>query len=119
MDHLHHAVPGCQDFLRLVAERGGNLGATVSRLLRYLDWFGPVPLDAALREATRHDTPSLGAVRHLLDQQRHAQGQPPPLSAAISNDPRVRNQRVHVPNLATYDQLRKRPDHDDPTSPNT
>jgi transposase len=119
MDHLHHAVPGCQDFLRLVAERGGNLGATVSRLLHYLDWFGPVPLDAALREATVHATPSLGAVRHLLDRQRRAQGQPPPLSAPISNDPRVRNQRVHVPNLATYDQLRKQPDHDDSTSPST
>ena len=119
MDHLHHAVPASQGFLRLVAERGGNLGATVSRLLRYLDWFGPEPLDAALREATDHATASLGAVRHLLDRRRRAQCQPPALSAPISNDPRVRSQRVHVPNLSTYDQLRTSPDHDQHNPPTT
>jgi len=114
LDHLHHAVPACQDFLRLLAERGGNLGSTVSRLLRYLDWFGPVPLDAALREAAERGAPSLGAVRHLLDQQRRALGQLPALSAPISNDPRVCNQRAHAPNLSTYDQLRTSPNHDNP-----
>lgn len=115
MDHLHHAAPQSQAFLRLVAERGGNLGSTVSRLLRLLDGFGPDALDAALREATEQATASLGAVRHLLDRKRRALALPPPLSTPISDDPRVRAQRTRPHDLSNYDQVHRSPDHDDST----
>jgi transposase len=117
MDHLHHAAPASGDFLRLVAERGGNLGSTVSRLLLLLDAFGADALEAALREAVERTTPSLGAVRHLLDRQRRAMALPPPLSAPICNDPRVRAQLTRPHDLGHYDRLYRSPDHDDSSSP--
>lgn len=103
MDQLHHVSPFCKPFLCKVAERGGNLGFTVAKLLRHLDAYGPEALNAALREAVEQDTAHLGAVRHLLDRQRHELAEPPALSAPVSDDPRVRQQRVHTRDLSTYD----------------
>jgi transposase len=112
MDQLHHVSSFCKPFLCKVAERGGNLGFTVAKLLRHLDAFGAEALDAALREAVEQDTPHLGAVRHILDRRRHERAEPPPLSVSVSEDPRVRGQRVHTRELSTYDQ-RARSSHDD------
>ncbi len=116
MDQLHHASAFCEPFLCKVAERGGNLGFTVAKLLRHLDAFGAEALDAALREAVERDTAHLGAVRQLLDQRRHRLAEPPPLSVAISDDPRVRAQHVRTHDLSTYDRLSRSTDDDhDPT----
>jgi transposase len=115
MDQLHHVSPSCKAFLCKVAERGGNLGFTVAKLLRHLDAFGAEALDAALREAVERDTAHLGAVRQLLDQHRHQHAQPPPLSVPVSDDPRVRAQRVHTHNLSTYDRIARSSDHGDDT----
>jgi hypothetical protein len=99
-------------FLCKVAERGGNLGFTVAKLLRHLDAFGAEALDAALREAVEKDPAHLGAVRQLLDQRRHQHAQPPALSEPVSDDPRVRAQRVHTHNLSIYDRIARSSDHD-------
>ena len=114
VDQLHQVSPFCKPFLCKVAERGGNLGFTVAKLLRHLDAFGAEALDSALREAVALDTPHLGAVRHLLDRRRHELAEPPPLSVPISDDPRVSNQRVHTHDLSTYDHLTRscNDDHD-------
>ena len=81
VDQLHHASQHCKPFLCKVAERGGNIGFTVAKLLKHLDAYGAEALDAALREAVSQDTAHLGAVRHLLDKNRHEHADPPPLSA--------------------------------------
>jgi hypothetical protein len=112
MDQLHHASAFCEPFLCKVAKRGGNLGSTVAKLLRHLDAFGAEALDAALHEAVERDTAHLGAVRQLLDQRRHRLAAPPPLSVAISDDPRVRAQHVRTHDLSTYDQLARTNDDD-------
>jgi len=117
MDLLHQVSPFCKPFLCKVAERGGNLGFTVAKLLRHLDAFGAEALDAALRQAVEQDTPHLGAVRQLLDQRRHQLAQPPPLSVAVSEDPRVRAQRVRTHDLSVYDQLARNTDDDDHNDP--
>jgi transposase len=108
MDRLHHACPSCQRFFQLVAERGGNLGATTVGLTRLLDTFGAEALDAALTEAIAGDTAHLGAVRHLLDQQRQARHQPPPVMLHLSDTARALSRPVRAHRLSTYDQLRKR-----------
>lgn len=113
MNHLHDATPSSHAFLKLVAERGGNLGATVSRLLTLLDIYGPEALDAALARAAQRGTAHLGAVRHLLDQQRKERDEPPALSSLVSDDPRVRRQLVRTHDLRSYDQLRRSHDDDD------
>jgi transposase len=112
MDQLHHVSAFCKPFLCKVAERGGNLGFTVAKLLRHLDAYGPEALDAALREAVAQDTAHLGAVRHLLDRRRHELAQPPPLTVPVSDDPRVKTQRVHTKDPAAYDQIRRSDDDD-------
>ena len=48
---------------------------------------------------------SLGAVRHILDQQDHAAGKPPPITVTLPDDPRVRDLVVKPHALTTYDQL--------------
>lgn len=103
-DRLHHACPASKPFLCKVAERGGNLGSTVSNLLKYLDTFDAEALDQALREAVANDAPHLHAIRQLLDQHRHERNAPPPVSVRISDDPRVTGQRVFSRKLSTYDK---------------
>ena len=111
-DQLHHVSPASKPFLCKLAERGGNLGFTVAKLLKHLDAFGAEALDAALRQAVAMDTPHLGAVRQLLDQQRHKQAQPPPLSVPVTEDPRAKAQPARTADLSTYDQLARRNDDD-------
>lgn len=113
MDQLHHVSSASKPFLNKVAERGGNLGSTVAKLLEHLDTFGPAPLDVALREAVANDTPHLHAVRQLLDQQRHRLDEPPPVSSPISDDPRVTAQRVFTRKLSTYDKPVASTENDD------
>ncbi|HHH83008.1 MAG TPA: IS21 family transposase, partial [Chloroflexi bacterium] len=90
MDRLHHAVPSSQPFFVELANRGGNLGATTTGLLRLLDRYGARALEQALAAAVARSVHSLGAVRQILDQQAHAEGKVPPVSVALT-DTRVRD----------------------------
>lgn len=106
MDRLHHACPACRRFFQLVAERGGNLGATTVGLTRLLDAFGAEALDAALTRAIAGDTSHLGAVRHLLDHERQSRQQPPPVELHLSEGARALSHPVRPHKLSSYDQLR-------------
>ena len=55
MDRLHHACPSCKAFFRMVAERGGHLGATTVGLTRLLDSFGADAVEAALLRVSLDD----------------------------------------------------------------
>ena len=112
LDRLHHAAPRVRDLLALVAERGGNLGNLVHNLTRLLDVALPEDLEAAIAEAIDRGTPHLGAIRALVDQRRHARGEPPPVTLHAPRDPRhARVVRPHL--LSTYDQLAKEPDDEE------
>ncbi len=102
MDRLHHAAPSSQPFFVELAQRGGNLGATTSGLLRLLDRYGARALEQALVTAVARRVHSLGAVRQILDQYAHAQGKLPPVAVAL-DDPRVRDLIVKPHALETYD----------------
>jgi transposase len=104
-DRLHFAAPSTRAFLRLVAERGGNLGASVNGLLRLLDRHGTAELEAALAEAVSNGVGHLPAVHHVLDRRREQRGLLPPLPIALPDDPRVRNLVVTPHALASYDAL--------------
>jgi len=107
IDRLHHAAPSSQGLFVEIANRGGNLGATTSGLLRLLDRYGARALDEAVATALAQDAPHLGAVRQILDQRRHAKGEPPPVSPSLPDDPRVRDLVVTPHALTTYDQIEK------------
>ncbi len=102
MDRLHHAAPSSQPFFIALAQRGGNLGATTSGLLRLLDRYGARALEQALAAAVARGVHGLGAVRQILDQQTHAAGKVPPVAVTL-DDPRVRDLVVTPHALATYD----------------
>ncbi len=116
-DRLHHAAPASETLFRAAAERGLHLGVLTRGLLTLLDTHGAEALQTAIAEALEQDTPSLGAVRQLLDQQRHAKGLPPPLPVPLPDDPRIKDLHVRPHDLDDYDQLHSEDDdeHDENT----
>jgi transposase len=111
LDRLAKAAPSSQAFLRLIAERGHNLGATTSRLLALLDWAGAAELEEALVEALERDTIHAGAVRQVLDRRRTERGLPPPVLLSLA--PSAHRDLVISPHsLASYDALTTEDDHE-------
>lgn len=105
MDKLHFAVPSSKRFLKLVCERGLNLGGAVSGLLSLLERHGAAELEAALAEAANAGVGHLGGVRHVLDRRREERGLLPPVPVALPDDPRVRDLVVVPHALSRYDAL--------------
>ena len=62
-DRLARAVPASQTLLARAAERGANLGAITSALIRLLDRNSAADLQAAILEALERDVPHPNAVR--------------------------------------------------------
>lgn len=106
LDRLARAARSSQAFLRIVAERGGNVGNTTARLLVTLDAVGAAELEAALVEALERDAIHVGAVRQIIDRRRSARGLPPPVSIPVTRGEHA--DLVVTPHaLSTYDALKK------------
>jgi transposase len=106
LDRLARAARSSQAFLRLVAERGDNVGSTTARLLQILDTAGAAELEEALVEALERDTVHVGAVRQIVDRRRSARGLPPPVSIPVARGEHA--ELVVTPHaLSTYDTLKK------------
>jgi transposase len=113
LNRLFHVAPQTQALLKLVAERGGNIGSHTRRLNLLLERFSPRELDAAIAAAIAQQTPHLGAIRQLLDRARADRDQPPPVRLALPSNPRLERLVVKPHSLATYDSLRKANPHDE------
>ena len=107
-NRLFAVCPAAKAFLGEIALHGGHLGGTTSRLLRLLDQYGAAALDVALRDAHARGAFRAESVAHVLDQRRRAEGQKPIILAALSDDPRVRDQVVQPHRLDDYDNLATR-----------
>lgn len=106
LDRLARAVRSSQAFLRIVADRGGNVGSTTSRLLQLLDAAGAAELEAALVEALERDAVHVGAVRQIVDRRRTARGLPPPVTIPVARGEHA--DLVVTPHaLSSYDALTK------------
>lgn len=106
LDRLSRAARTSEAFLRIVAERGDNVGSTTARLLQILDTAGAAELEEALVEALERDTVHVGAVRQIVDRRRSARGLPPPLSIPVTRGDHA--DLVVTPHaLSTYDALKK------------
>lgn len=112
-DRLAHAVPNSRELLTQAAERGDNLGSITAALLRLLDRYGAVELEAAIGEALSRGVPHPNAVRLSLERRREQREQDPPLAVTLPEDHRVRNLVVHPHDLDDYDQLQSHPEPDD------
>jgi hypothetical protein len=106
LDRLTRAVPHAEPLMIRAAQRGGNLGNITARLLALLDAIPATELDAAVAEAVDRDTPTVGAVRQILDRHRAERGAPPAVVHRFTT--RAGDVVVRPHALATYDAL-----HDD------
>lgn len=102
MGRLHEAAPASDTLLRRASERGLNLGNVTAQLLALLDEYGAVELEAALVEINAREVVHVPAVRQLLEQRRHAAGQPPTMPVELP-DPALRELVVRPHDLSTYD----------------
>jgi transposase len=106
LDRLARSARSSQAFLRVVAERGDNVGSTTARLLQILDTAGAAELEEAIVEALERDTVHVGAVRQIVDRRRSARGLPPPVSIPVTRGDHA--ELVVTPHaLSTYDALKK------------
>ena len=109
-DRLAHAVPASQTLLARAAERGANLGAITSALIRLLDRNSAADLQAAILEALERDVPHPNAVRLALEHRREQRGQAPQVDLALPEHVQRRDAPVRPHALETYDQLKERSD---------
>ncbi len=105
LDRLHHAVPRSRELLRLLAQRGANLGSATAALLRLLDSYGAAELEIALGEALEQQSPHPHAVRLVLERRRKERGTPPSMPVELPEDPRVRDLVVRPHPLVDYDKI--------------
>jgi len=105
IDRLHQAVPTSRCFFVELANRGGNLGAATTAMLRLLDRYGARALERAVEGAVERGLFHLGAVRQLLDQDRRDSGAAVPVVLPVSTDPRIRDLVVHPHALGSYDAI--------------
>ena len=99
-------LDACAEFVaegrRRAAERGLNLGGVTAQLLTLLDEYGAAELEAALIEINAREVVHVPAVRQLLEQRRHAAGQPRPTPVELPS-PALRELVVRPHDLSTYD----------------
>lgn len=69
-DRLARAAPRSATLLRCAGERGDNLGTITAALLRLLDRYGAIELEAAIAEALARGVPHPNAVRLALERRR-------------------------------------------------
>jgi transposase len=105
-DRLAQVAPASQDLLLRAAQRGANLGAITTGLVRLLDRFGAAELQLAIREALDRDVPHPNAVRLALERRREQRGEAPPVTVELSADVQARDAPVQPHALGLYDQLK-------------
>ncbi|HYC21121.1 MAG TPA: IS21 family transposase [Candidatus Bathyarchaeia archaeon] len=106
-DRLRAACPSADPFLEALAVRGEHLGGQVARLLKLLDRYDAVQLEAGLKDALARGAIGAASVAHVLDQRARARRHAPKLDVVLPDDPRVRNLRVTPHALDSYDALAK------------
>jgi hypothetical protein len=105
INSLTRAVPSCQLLLMRAAERGANIGGLTTALLRLLDRYGAVELQAAVEDALRAGSAHTNTVRAALERRRAARGAPPPVVINLPEHVRRKDAPVQPHRLDTYDQL--------------
>lgn len=108
MNRVFRAVPEAQEFVRRLAERGGNIGHAVVRLGELLDTYGPQKLSAAVVEATASNAPHIAGLLQILDREHPVV----PQKVTLPDNLKMRDIVVRQAPLAAYDALKK----DGPTS---
>lgn len=105
-DRLAQVVPASQDLLLRAAERGANLGAITTGLMRLLYRYGAAELQIAIREALDRGVPHPNAVRLALERRREQRSELPPVAVVLPASVQARDTPVRPHALDTYDRLK-------------
>ena len=105
MSRLTQAAPASQALLIQAGERGENLGAITSALLRLVDRYGAAEVQTAIETALARQVPHPNAVRLALEQQREARNLPPPVASCLPGHVLAKDVNVQPHKLASYDEL--------------
>ena len=111
-DRLAQAAPASAELLKRAGERGYNLGAITSALMRLLDRYGAKSLQPAIAEALQRGVPHPNAVRLALERAREAAGLPPPVALVLPEHVARRDAPVRAHDLASYDRMEDLDDHE-------
>jgi transposase len=103
-DRLAQAAPASAVLLQLAGARGENLGSITAALMRLLDRWGSVALQAAITEALARDVAHPNAVRLALERARAASGEPPPVALVLPEHVAKRDAPVRTHDLRSYDR---------------
>jgi len=106
MNRLNQAAPASQILLIRVGERGENMKSVTATLLRLLDRYGAVELQASIEEALAGDAPHPNSVRLILERRREARDVPPPVAISLPTHVQARDKPVKPHRLDTYDTLK-------------
>ncbi|HTW72400.1 MAG TPA: IS21 family transposase [Acetobacteraceae bacterium] len=105
-DRLAQVAPASQDLLLRAAERGANLGAITTGLMRLLHRYGAAELQIAIGEALDRGVPHPNAVRLALERRREQRGEPPPVAVVLPAAVQARDAPVRPHALDSYDRLK-------------
>ena len=86
------------------AERGYKLSSIIISLLRLLNIYGVLELEAAIAEALSRDVPHPNAVRMSLEKRREQRELQPLIELHLPDDQRVRDLIIRPHSLNDYDQ---------------
>ena len=103
--HLTTAAPAAEAFLKRIGAKGGAMGASLLRMERMLDLFGPAALQVALVDAEKIPVATIHDVHMLLDQRDRQLSTPPPTGIHLPHDSPLRALSVTPHSLASYDTL--------------
>lgn len=106
IDRIRNVVPSSETYFRRAAERGHNLGRLTQLLLRMLDLYGAVELEAAIAETLASGPFHSAAIQRTLDRNRMARGMAPPVALQFSQR-KLAELTVIPGNLDKYDNLTK------------
>lgn len=107
-DRLRSVCARADALLSELARRGEPLQGHTARLLKLLDRYGAVELDAAMSEALARGAAGAVSVAHLLDQRARTRKAAPPVDVVLPDH--VRDFRVEPHDLKNYDRLTRDPE---------
>ena len=103
-NRLVKAIPLSSELLIKAAERGYKLSSIIISLLRLLNIYGVLELEAAIAEALSRDVPHPNAVRMSLEKRREQRELQPLIELHLPDDQRVRDLIIRPHSLNDYDQ---------------
>jgi transposase len=102
-NRLLRAVPRCEELLTEMGKRWRHLGTAVTRLGRMLDHFGQQELATAVDEVLAAGSPSVDAIRFVLDRRRQDRNEPLTTTVQLPDRPEIRDLEVTPHDLSDYD----------------